>query len=421
MIRLQEVRATLLAIALCVSVINDVRVALCQFGDVFTTSGGGGLRGKALLTELETSGLLQAGNAGPFYTQDECFVAGSGMTKYRYPTKTFNTQNIPHSEEAPSFVVGVLSTGDRPQDRTKVRQSWALGHSNVFFLVAGNWTRELEREFQEYQDLIYFEAPEAYRMLTLKVLAFLQAVKKHLPEAMILKTDDDSYVRMTEIADTARKNLNKALYRGGGCKANSKVAREHDSPWYLNRTMYEPDTYPPYAYGGGYIWSPQVNQCAIRAMEKRTSDAEVFPIEDALIAILLQDGCPEVKCDSKFSYQTWSTLKPPDRRPRDIKDRTIAHQVKTTDLMLGMHEYACCRQSIRHPWKFDPVSCADIKCPKFIAFRNQKDIINSAKQLAASAAGGTTSLSRKKTKKTIKAIKRTKKQQQRSTKKTLKK
>ena len=118
------------------------------------------------------------------------------MTQYRFPTQTFNTQTIPHSTEHPSFVVGVLSTATKPQDRTKVRQSWAQGHPNVFFLVAGDWTLQLQHEMEQYQDLIHVDAPEAYRELTTKVMTFLAAANKHLPHAMVVKTDDDSYVQI---------------------------------------------------------------------------------------------------------------------------------------------------------------------------------------------------------------------------------
>lgn len=371
MIRLQETRSVLLLIAICISVINDIRVALCHSGNLFPAS---------LQAIVETASLMEEGRPNvysrnnlngqddeePFYTEDECFIAGNGMTKYRFPTKTFNTKVIPHSKKKPSFVVGVLSTAHRPHDRTKIRESWALGHDNVFFLVGGNWTNELELEFKEYNDLIYVDSPEHYRLITTKVLAFMQAANKHLPNAMVVKTDDDSYVRMTEMAYTAEKNRKKSFYKGGGCKPDAIVAREHPS-WYVNRTLYEPDVYPPYAYGGGYLLSADVNQCALQAMEKRTSDNQVFPIEDAFIGILLQEGCPKVKCETDKSdwrrYMTGSIVDVSGRQSRVIKGRIIVHQIKSYELMLMMHEDACCRR-YRAEFPIDPVSCVNMQCPE---------------------------------------------------------
>jgi hypothetical protein len=300
-----------------------------------------------------------------FYGEDECFVPGNGVTKYRFPTKTFTEKNIPHSEEEPSLVVGVLSNAYNPHDRVKIRHSWAAGHSNVFFLVSGNWTASLEQEFKEYNDLIFSDAPETYRGVTLKVMVLLAAVNKHLPKAMVIKTDDDSYVRMTEMAKLTRTHHNEMSYRGGGCP-RGKVLREKGHPWYISPDLYPKDKYPHYALGGGYMLSASANQCAVQQMHQHIRDTEVFPVEDAFVGILLHEGCPHVQCTSHHHFQTSS------RRasrgvwvPDQVNKYAILHTVKSYELMLQMHDVACCEP--RNDFDVDSVSCAHAICPTTLA------------------------------------------------------
>ena len=148
-----------------------------------------------------------------FYVKDKCFVPGKlGLTEYRYPARTFSNNKA-------TVVVGVLSTGNRPHERTRVRQSWAIGRTNVFFLVSGEWTKSLEVEFQKYEDMIWIAEPETYRSITVKVVVWLSAVNKHMPSAYVVKTDDDSYVRMIELEHVS-KTKQYPLYIGSGCVEN---------------------------------------------------------------------------------------------------------------------------------------------------------------------------------------------------------
>ena len=124
---------------------------------------------------------------------DSCFVAGRGETTYRFPTKTLTQENIPDSPEAPAVVVGVLSVASRPRERQTIRSTWAYNRTNVFFLVAGNFTTQLQQELHQHNDIIHVEAPETYRDVTTKVMVLFSAVAKYIPKAMVIKTDTDTY------------------------------------------------------------------------------------------------------------------------------------------------------------------------------------------------------------------------------------
>ena len=291
-----------------------------------------------------------------FFGEDECFIPGKkGLTLYRYPLKTF-----PMNEAA--AVVGVLSTGNRPHERNWVRQSWAQGRTNVFFLVAGDWTKSLEREFRRYNDVIWIDEPEAYRGITVKVVVWLSAVNKHIPDAFVVKTDDDSYVRMIELESLA-KTRQAPLYLGFGCDLENWVVRDPENPWYVSPDIYEPEKFPKYAYGGGYLLSPNVNKCAVQRIQQRLNDKEVFPIEDVFVGVLVH-GCENAGCAHDHRFKTYSIQeKAPDLVPKDVKNAIILHQIKSYDVMLAVHREACCK-AVEDGFMWDETSCFHVDCTR---------------------------------------------------------
>jgi len=288
-----------------------------------------------------------------YYGEDECFIPGKGQTKYRFPTKTFQNSDA-------LVVVGVLSTAHRPQSRNNVRRSWSAGRNNVFFLVSGDWTDELAKEFEEYNDVFWVDDPEAYRGITTKVLVWLAAAKKHLPDAFVVKADDDSYVRLFELEQMAIQQEGP-LYLGHGCRDHN-VIRDKKDAWYVSRDMYKPDRYPRYAYGGGYVLSPEVNACALDYLEERKDDTAVFPIEDAFVGLMVERGCNyKVQCTNDDRFRTHSLDKKPSFQKWNIKNHIIVHQVKKEEHMLKLHQVTCCA-SEHDPFLPDPVSCARVPC-----------------------------------------------------------
>lgn len=290
-----------------------------------------------------------------YFVEDECFIPGKGQTKYRYPTKTFGNSDA-------LVVVGVLATAHKPQARNNVRQSWAKGRNNVFFLVAGNWTDDIATEFEEYNDLFWVDDVEAYRGVTVKVLAWLSAANKHVPNSFVVKADDDSYIRLFEVEQMAIKQEGP-LYLGHGCR-DHEVIRDKNDAWFVSRQIYEPDRYPRYAYGGGYMLSPEVNACALDYLDERKDDSQVFPIEDAFVGLMIEQGCNhKVECTNDNRFRTHSLDKKPSFEKWNIKRHIIVHQVKQGEHMLQLHQKTCCIAE-GDPFLPDPVSCAQVDCPE---------------------------------------------------------
>ena len=293
----------------------------------------------------------------PFYSEDECYIPGLGDTNYRYPINSFDS-----SKNNPPVVVGVLSTALDPQRRFNVRQTWAMGRNrNVFFLVAGNWTTDLANEFQAYNDLFWVEGEEDYREITVKVIAWLAAARKHIPSSLVDKADDDSYIRMSVLEQIAR-NQQGPLYLGGLVR-HGIVFRDKNNPWFVPHELMETDEYPDYAYGGGYVLSPDVNACALEYLEERMDDNLVFPIEDAFVGLMVQRGCKyKVECTNDDRFLTgidWNGG--PTFEKWDIQHKIIVHEVKKEEEMLRLHHAACCPAD-EDPFVPDFVSCAHITC-----------------------------------------------------------
>jgi len=319
--------------------------------------------------QVQVGGAAAHQSGGGYYDQDECFVPGKGSTTFRFPTASFQAlaqQPRPSSNNSTAvvFPVGVLSTAHRPDDRRRVRKTWAFNRTNVFFLVAGNWT-EISDEFQEHGDLLWVDDAESYRGVTVKVLVWLAAVAKHIPNyGFIMKTDDDSYIRLHEVEQVViqqqEQQEGQSVYRGNGCRDKDLVIRDPDNKWYVPTKLYNDTYYPPYAYGGGYILSKDVNDCAVEHMEQRSNDPSVFPIEDAFVGILAVNEC-RATCTHDSRLQSYSMPKPYNVIHKKLIDnKLLLHQIKRERDMVSLHQRACC--SSRSQFSPDPISCASEPC-----------------------------------------------------------
>ena len=134
------------------------------------------------------------------------------------------------------------------------------------------------------------------------------------------------------------------------------------NPWFVSRDLYKPDRYARYAYGGGYVLSPEVNACALDYLDERKDDKIVFPIEDAFVGLMVERGCNfKVECTNDDRFRTHSRDKKPSFKKWDIKTHIVVHQVKKEEHMLKLHQDTCCG-SDEDGFLPDPVSCAHVFC-----------------------------------------------------------
>eukprot|EP00977_Amphora_coffeiformis_P027759 scaffold34639_cov206-Amphora_coffeaeformis.AAC.7 len=276
------------------------------------------------------------------YTEQVAVIAKKNIT-YRFSPQKF-AQFEANDEE--QVIVGVLSRPRNVQQRNLVRGLWAHGHSNVFFIVGDKWTTEMEQEFSQYGDLIWMDMRETYRRIVFKTLAIYTAFGRNLRNYRhLLKTDDDSYVRLGAIeALSADKHKNIPYW--GQCKTGSKVVREEGHRWYVPPTTFGNDTYPSYAMGGGYALSQDFVRCAV----EKVATLRPIPIEDAQTGILAQ-ACGIRSCELDLSISSAAKAYSHKRKPREysIKWNTFPNG------MIGFQHITCANEKYARYEK----SCTD--------------------------------------------------------------
>lgn len=195
--------------------------------------------------------------------------------QYRFPMRRF----ADFSRSRSGVVVGVLSTASKPHRRQLIRHTWARNAKNVFFIVSGSWSL-IADEFETHGDIFWADTNEAYELLSWKMFAFFDAVQKHIQNYMyILKVDDNvyAYLRESELLLFQSQNPDYA----GNCYYEPTPYREEGVRWYMPKTVYERDVYPPYATGWAYAVSHRFNRCLTSAMATST----FIWIEDVWVGI----------------------------------------------------------------------------------------------------------------------------------------
>ena len=274
------------------------------------------------------------------YGQDRAVFAGMNRT-YRFPMHAFERLQ---SENKDLMIVGVLSAAHVRSKRDTVRQTWAKGHHSVFFLIAGNWTSEIADEFNSQQDLIWMNAPETYRGVTEKVQVLFHAVHTHMqPYSSILKTDDDSYVRLDALQRRIHSTtqLDNALY-WGDCQHNW-VIRDPQHFRYVPESLYDnggDKFYPVYAVGAGYLLTKDLVHCVLNRMQQHRS----FPVEDAHTGVHVF-AC-HVNCTAAGKGMVYNDFK------AGATSFLIMHHVPNHQVMRRLHRRSCCSATP------DPKSCA---------------------------------------------------------------
>lgn len=174
------------------------------------------------------------------------------------------------------LVILVLSSLGNIERRSTIRETWAKDLDKdvqVFFVISNKGidpqqSAFLSQENSVYNDLLIFNGIEdTFHSLTTKVLAALSwlseettqlgtegnttTIKPFSSFSFVLKTDDDSYVRVPDILLELRTKFfhNEMLYWGffDGRAKVQKAGKYKELAWNIC------DNYLPYALGGGYV------------------------------------------------------------------------------------------------------------------------------------------------------------------------
>lgn len=146
--------------------------------------------------------------------------------------------------------------------------------------------QRLLREQEAEADIVQADVSDAYVALTEKVLWSMRWALSNFQFRYLLKTDDDVFVDLAKLFVQVPWNVQSSFYKG--CTAGRKppgvrVQRARRSKWYVPKAVYQPDFYPPYNQGHGYLLSRDVVQTCLQ----RAALRPMINVEDAFVGVLL--------------------------------------------------------------------------------------------------------------------------------------
>lgn len=150
----------------------------------------------------------------------------------------------------------------------------------------------LRLESKLHSDLLMGDFTDSYHRLTRKLLWILHWANEMLSYTYLMVMDDDSFLDL-ELLLLTLWDLPRTGFYGGGSSTTLRtpVVRQPMHRWYVPKSVYAPDTYPPYHVGVGVVLSTDVVQKCL-PFEKNVTQ---FGVDDAYFGVLLE------RCQVKVS------------------------------------------------------------------------------------------------------------------------
>lgn len=167
----------------------------------------------------------------------------------------------PSSTSKTFLLIVITSASQNVKKRESIRNSWlklASDNTKHIFVIGGLNAefkeQELIDEQKKYHDLVFLrDTSDTYDSLTSKVLNAFVHANQFWSFRFLLKCDDDSFVRPSDMVhELTTKFIHvKNLYWGffNGNAVVKRYGRWKETKWNLC------DRYLPYALGGGYVLS----------------------------------------------------------------------------------------------------------------------------------------------------------------------
>lgn len=203
-------------------------------------------------------------------------------------------------KEPPFLLLAVKSLAPHFDRRQAIRQSWGqagviANQTVVTIFLLGNATagdhfpdlsEMLHYESVRHNDIIQWDYRDSFFNLTVKEVLFLDWIQTRCPGArFIFKGDDDVFVNTYRILDFL-KGLSEPKAKDlfvGDVITNAGPHRDKKVKYFIPESMYI-GTYPPYAGGGGYLYSGDI---AAR-LHNVSQHVALYPIDDVYTGMCLR-------------------------------------------------------------------------------------------------------------------------------------
>lgn len=267
--------------------------------------------------------------------QDSRYIQVSCKTVH-YRARSSSLENIDEN-----VVIGVVSRASNIKQRKSIRETWASGTSNVFFIVAGPWD-DIKQEYSEYRDLIWVDQEEVFISATsgviFKTSAFLYSMHEQVMQANphiqhFFKTEDDVYINLHElynVLENERKGSEPLDY-WGTCYDDLRPHRWKGSESFMTFMTYPFAFYPPYCIGIGYVISTKFLDCAVGG--NHLARVRHMPYEDIAVGMLAERcGISFPNINDKRNHFHWD-----QNKPATMTGKILQHNVKTPEHMKDHH------------------------------------------------------------------------------------
>lgn len=211
------------------------------------------------------------------------------------------------------LIVLVLSAREHRSIRDTIRNTWAKGHSNVFFVVGKpcmyreveTWTcrpkpnaqKITADDIEDASDLIIVDVIDVYRNLASKLHAAYSWVVEHTDAKYILKTDDDTFVRVDRL-DKWLQSRSTRPYEIIAAEFAKYSQVHRQGKW--AELSFKRNIYPPYPHGAGHV----VNRAVLEYMHEHNKTWKSYQGEDTSMGIWIENIRKDIKVtltsDSKF-------------------------------------------------------------------------------------------------------------------------
>lgn len=209
--------------------------------------------------------------------------------------------NQPHvCDENPFLLLVVKSLVPHFDRRQAIRETW--GRVGVFsnrtvatvFLLGNTLPMDhfpdlqgmLSHEAELHKDLLQWDYRDTFFNLTLKEVLFLEWFSQKCPRAQyILKGDDDVFVNTFQIIDFLEGLSEDKVedFFTGDVISNAGPHRDKKLKYFIPESVFV-GQYPPYAGGGGYLYSGEL---ALR-LHNVSRQVALYPIDDVYTGMCLK-------------------------------------------------------------------------------------------------------------------------------------
>ncbi|KAM5281491.1 beta-1,3-galactosyltransferase 5-like [Ctenodactylus gundi] len=183
--------------------------------------------------------------------------------------KFLQLPDIDCRQDPPFLVLLVTSSHRQVAARTAIRKTWGrekvvIGEQVRTLFLLGATASEAEmtavtQEGRQHGDIIQKDFRDVYFNLTLKTMMGMEWVHHFCPQAtFVMKTDSDMFVNVPYLTELLlRKNRTSRFFTGSIHWKDLPIRRKF-SKWFVSKSEYPWDTYPPFCSGTGYVFSSDV-------------------------------------------------------------------------------------------------------------------------------------------------------------------